>query len=219
MDIDENIREAVKKIENHWFKLMAKYSENISLQQQFLNEIIQEYSSGKRFYHNLLHIAELLDFSIQYKSEIKDIDTLQLAIYYHDFVYNIAGTDNEEKSAETAKLQLKKLGIADNKIEKCCKLITATKFHTDFIDKDTMFLQDFDLSVLGAEWSKYLQYSKNIRLEYSRFSDSQYKKGRIAILNYFLAKESIYKTVTFHNKYERISKNNIKREIDLLNSK
>ncbi|MBM9575794.1 hypothetical protein JWG45_01380 [Leptospira sp. 201903070] len=56
--------------------------------------------------------------------------------------------------------------------------ILATKGHPTSEDLDTNIFLDADLSILGEEWDLYSGYCKNIRKEYSIYSDSDYKIGR-----------------------------------------
>ena len=84
---------------------------------------------------------------------------------------------------------------------------------------DTNIFLDADLAILGQSDENYKLYTKQIRQEYSFFSDADYKKGRVGVLKHFLAMERIYKTEYFFNKFEKQAKLNIENELKRLTTK
>ena len=59
----------------------------------------------------------------------------------------------------------------------------------------------------------------NIREEYIHFDDYSYCKGRASVMNTFLSKDSIYFTEGVRWLYEKVARENIAKEIDLLKNK
>ncbi|AOP33158.1 hypothetical protein A0128_04390 [Leptospira tipperaryensis] len=78
---------------------------------------------------------------------------------------------------------------------------------------DTNLFLDADLSILGEEWDLYSGYCKNIRKEYSIYSDSDYRVGRGKVLKYFIDMDRIYKTDYFFERYEKRAKENLRTEL------
>lgn len=150
------------------------------------------------------------------KHEIQNWDCILFTLFYHDIVYNSLKSDNEEKSAETAEKQMKKLSVAYDTIELCKKQILATKSHDISTNSDTNYFTDADLSVLGQSWETYLSYCKNVRKEYSIYPDFVYNAGRKKVLNHFLAMNRIFKTTFFYEKFELQAKQNLLKEFELL---
>ena len=65
-----------------------------------ISDVISKYKEPNRFYHNLTHIEEMLDFI---ESSVHDLDTieftaLQHAIIFHDVIYDTKSKTNEEDS-------------------------------------------------------------------------------------------------------------------------
>ncbi|MBQ1997279.1 MAG: hypothetical protein II238_02410, partial [Alphaproteobacteria bacterium] len=127
------------------------------------------------------------------------------------------GTKNDIKnSIKKAKFFLQKISLKYNSdyIE---NLIKATDYEkckkSDF---DQQLIQDLDLNTLGAINTEYNQYTNQIRLEYSQFSDDAFCQERIKILNIFLSREHIFNIKYFRNKYEQIARDNITKEISKL---
>ncbi|MBN1250820.1 MAG: hypothetical protein JXR51_02095 [Bacteroidales bacterium] len=202
-------------IKDIYFELLNNYANNKTLE-VYWYEIANKYNSKKRFYHNLNHIKEMIVLSNIYKSDIYDLSSLQLSIFYHDIIYNSEKKDNELKSAFFAKNHLEKINFPIEKIEKCFNFILATKSHESANENDLKFLLDFDLAKLGAEWTDYELYYKQIRKEYYIFPNIIYNDGRRKVLKHFLKQERIFKTDIFFINFETKAKNNIEKELRIL---
>ncbi|WP_235594451.1 hypothetical protein [Leptospira noguchii] len=99
-------------------------------------------------------------------------------MYYHDVIYDVSKNDNEEKSASLAEKRLHSISFHEKKISNCKSQILATKAHLQSNDPDTNLFTDADLSISGQDWNIYSKYYKNIRMEYSIYTDEKYYKGR-----------------------------------------
>ena len=179
-------------------------------------EIEHQYADPKRSYHTLVHLENICAQLLEVREIINDWDTIVFAVVYHDFIYDTARTDNEEQSAVIARLRLESIGVPTGTIERSNAHILATKGHSSTNDNDTSAFIDSDLSILGQRWESYLEYTRQIRSEYSRYSDAEYNAGRKKVLMHFLTMERLYKTPYFYEKYERQARENIAHEIRLL---
>ena len=200
----------LKKI---WNELAAKYSDDETLVAGLWTEIEKAYTAKARYYHNLAHLEYMAERVIRYKGSLTDFDTVMFSIFYHDMVYNIRRQDNENRSADTARDRLTQLGVPTGKITTCQQQIIATKDHNDNADKDTNFLVDFDLAILGDTPEKYKYYTKQIRSEYSLYPDFLYNKGRKKVLQHFLKMDKIFKTDEFYSNYEQQARKNLTIEL------
>ena len=196
---------------------LALQHTNTSSVVQLWHEIESRYTAPDRHYHNLSHLDHMLSEVSSVRSEIDDWDTVLFAMFYHDIIYNPLALDNEEKSAELAVIRLRELSFPEEGIHKCSKIILATKGHNWTEDSDTRYFTDADLSILGKDWNCYIDYCKKIREEYLIFPDSVYRTGRQTVLNHFLEMQRIFKTEHFFNHYEKFARQNIKKEMDILN--
>ena len=196
--------------------LISKFSNDEKLKHDYWQEIEKSYSQKSRKYHNLAHLENMILELENVKDEISDFDTLLFSVFYHDIVYKATSKDNEEKSAEIAKKRLEKINISNERIIKIYNQILATKSHKKSDDSDTNFLLDADLAILGKDWNVYENYVRQIREEYSIYPDFLYKPGRKKVLTHFLEFEEIFKTEYFQEKYEKMARENIQREISML---
>lgn len=199
-----------------FIKLCSKYSDNQKLINEYWKEIEKSYSQKSRYYHNLFHLENMITELMLVNDEINDIDSILFSVFYHDVVYKSTSKNNEEKSADIAKIRLQKINLSEDHIEKIYNQILATKSHKESDKIDTNFLLDSDLSILGKNWIEYERYIKQIRKEYSIYPDFLYNPGRKKVLEHFLTYDKIYKTDFFRDLYEKQARENILKEIELL---
>ncbi|MBO6184247.1 MAG: hypothetical protein J6O88_06060 [Chryseobacterium sp.] len=196
--------------------LCLNFTEDKVLIEKFWNEIEKNYSGKSRHYHNLQHLENMFEEIDVVRNQIENFNNISFSIFYHDLIYDATSKLNEEKSADIAEERLRILGLNDEDIQKIHQQILATKFHKHSVDEDVNFLLDVDLSVLGKNSQVYLEYTKQIRKEYSIYPDFLYKPGRKKVLQHFLDLESIFKTDYFKNKYENQARENMKVELENL---
>lgn len=203
-------------LKNQFEQLCYLFTEDQQLTNSLWKEIETKYSEKGRHYHNLLHLENMFNELEMVKSNISDFTAISFSVFYHDVVYDATSKTNEEKSAAKAEKRLAELHLDKNKISIISEQILATKSHQRSDYKDTNYLLDADLSVLGKDFKTYLEYTQNIRKEYSIYPDFLYKPGRKKVLKHFLELKSIFKTDYFKQKYEAQAKENIAEELQLL---
>lgn len=194
-----------------FLNLIEKYCEDQNYNLQCWAEIEGHYTTESRYYHNLYHIANMMEELNPVKSRIGDLDTLLFAIFYHDIIYQPTETNNEHKSALLFNKRVSKTSFAN--LDRAMAHIEATKTHQVSLDNDTNYLLDLDLAILGKSARIYGEYCNSIRKEFKMYSDSAYRKGRAKALNHFLKMDSIYKTEFFQRAYETQAINNLKWEL------
>jgi predicted metal-dependent HD superfamily phosphohydrolase len=85
--------------------------------------------------------------------------------------------------------------------------------------QDLRFFLDFDLAILGSEFSIYQAYAQKIRQEYAIFADELYIPGRIMVLEKLLDRPRLFQTEPFYDQYEEQARNNLHRELLELKTK
>jgi predicted metal-dependent HD superfamily phosphohydrolase len=178
-------------------------------------EIAKGYSASSRHYHTLSHLDNLVVLLHEQKIKFKNWNTIVLAVAYHDLVYNTLKSNNEEKSALLAEKRLKRLNYPSDEIDRCSKLILATKNHLPGDDETNLFT-DSDLSILGADPETYGKYCHQIRQEYKIYPDLIYIPGRKKVLAHFLSMTKIFKTDVFSERFEDKARVNLKSELQKL---
>lgn len=185
-----------------------------------------------RPYHNMLHLAHMFDQLSIYKAYcgkdkdfVKPNGNLNLAIFLHDYVYDVSPKnihpEHNENSSAAEVLRWNKLMILRTSISAITvyNLITATapdKQGDDFTDEQKL-IADLDLSILGTTWYGY--YAQQIRKEYGCYTDEEYKKRRLEFLFALLKKKHIFHLNFFRKMFEEQARKNITAEIKKLHGK
>lgn len=178
--------------------------------------LVEHYSESHRAYHNLAHILDCLQELDSAKQLAANSDAMELALWYHDVIYDPHANDNEERSAELAAKAMDDAGLPAKLRQTVAALILSTKKHDGSLDLDAPLMVDVDLSILGREPARFDEYERQIRQEYSWVPESAFAEGRSAILENFLSRANLYGTVFFRAKYERQARENLRRSIQQL---
>jgi len=202
-----------KKLKQVFVDLLNRQKATSSQTQQYWLELQAAYRDPGRYYHNMEHLVHLYKELLGVKTLIADWDSLLLALFYQDVVYDIASTTNEEDSADLAERVLVSIKCDQNQIYLVRAHIMATKSHSISSQMDTLYFTDADLSILGANEKIYDVYTRQIRKEYERYPDTLYTAGRKRVLLHFLNMDRIFKTDYFFQKYEQAARENLGREL------
>jgi len=79
----------------------------------------------------------------------------------------------------------------------------------------SLFL-DMDLSILGAAPAAFNAYERAVRREYAWVEEPMWRAGRGAVLKTFLARDHIFHTDEFRQRFEPQARQNIARSIEAL---
>jgi predicted metal-dependent HD superfamily phosphohydrolase len=183
------------------------------------SEIAAAYAEPSRHYHNRAHIEVLLGLAHKHRDALHEPATVDLAIFFHDAVYDVRRSDNEVLSAQLAKDRLAGLGVSDAIVARVAALIDMTRhgaIEPATGDTDAHHFLDFDLSVLGASPPLYGTYAAAIRREYAHVSEADYRQGRARVLGGFLGRPTIYRVAALRKLWEASARTNLAHEIAAL---
>lgn len=152
--------------------------QEIKLPYEKLYKVIKDYANNRLAYHNWEHITEM--FMIADNLGIELSQAQNIAILYHDIVYDINRKDNEEQSASYMQRELGETDIDDKVIKTASMIIMDTKHHIPTIDESAIVI-DLDMVHLSFDFDIFLYYRDKIRKEYSKISDKEFYQGE----NYF----------------------------------
>jgi predicted metal-dependent HD superfamily phosphohydrolase len=179
--------------------------------------ITNAYTKPDRHYHNLNHLDQVFTTIDKFNLELHNPTAVKFAAWFHDFVYDPQASDNEFQSAQIAKELLTGINVSSALIDRVQQLILATQGHQiDRNDADRCIFLDADLAILGTSPTKYQDYARSIRQEYSWVSDAEYKLGRTKVLESFLQRDRLYCTDLLFDELESIARTNMKQEIIFL---
>lgn len=196
-----------KRLIGRWNALLTSLGLDPDQHFSVLDDLLIRYTEPQRYYHNLAHLDALLAL-------LPAQPHLELAVWFHDAVYDPTRTDNELQSARLAEQSLQRLGVAPALIQRVVSLILATQHHRSD-DLETALFLDADLAILGAEARTYQAYARAIRLEYAWLPEALFKARRAMVIRQFLSRERIYQTAGFAG-LEQPARNNLQRELEAI---
>lgn len=215
MDIEKELRRRWRRL----WKEIGVHDHERELEAA-LRELLKLYTSKGRHYHTLEHILASLQELDKVLRFADDVDALELAIFYHDAIYDPLARNNEEESARLMQRHTAILPMPESLRLSCESLILATKHPKGImrVGADERLISDIDLVILGSAPHVYDVYARNIRQEYLHLEARVYAQGRAAILEKFLAHQCtdgayIFYLRRFRTRYEHRARQNLSREL------
>lgn len=178
--------------------------------------LIASYSEPHRKYHTTHHLDECLAKFSEVRSQAGHPEEIELAIWFHDAIYDTKRKDNEEKSAQWARAAMLDAGLGEARAERVRRLVMATCHDAVPEGEDARILVDVDLSILGAAPERFDEYERQVREEYAWVPGILFRRERRKILKSFLERPRIYSTRHFHEAHERHARENLRRSLERL---
>lgn len=166
-----------------------------------------------RAYHTLQHLGECLDGLERARDAAERPEEIELALWFHDAIYDPRAPDNERRSAELATAMLTDAGLEPDTIDRVTAMILATTHARIADDPDTRLCCDIDLAILGASPARFEEYERQVRQEYDWVPAVLYRQRRSAILAALLARPHLYATTVLRERLEETARTNLARSL------
>jgi predicted metal-dependent HD superfamily phosphohydrolase len=182
-------------------------------------ELVGRYDHATRHYHDLRHLQDVLDrielLASQHGREVTD--ALLFAAWFHDSVYDMRRTDNEEESARFAEDGLSSHGVAADVVAEVARLVRSTATHQpEPGDTLAATLCDADLAILAADPARYAEYVRGVRAECHRVRDAEFSRRRTEVLHNLLEREHLFSTPAGRTWWEDRARKNVAAELEAL---
>ncbi|MCU4576517.1 metal-dependent hydrolase [Acinetobacter courvalinii] len=204
------MQQYLSTLEKSWFELHRHY--HFSEPQKIFNKLIAAYSEKQRAYHTLQHLYECLVLLDSIRSDLKDAYSVELALWFHDAIYDPQAKDNEMKSAELFGWYMAQ-DLSVEIVEKIKRWIVATQKHEVTDELDLQFLLDIDLAILAASPERFEEYEQQIQQEYAWVDPDVYSIKRKEVLAHFYQTESLYQTEYFQQNFGQRARRNLRKVI------
>jgi predicted metal-dependent HD superfamily phosphohydrolase len=178
------------------------------------------YATPPRAYHDLGHVQEVLRHYAEVAQGPGWLQPVEpyLAVLYHDAIYEPRRRDNESRSARLAIARIAQwwpdAGVDGARV---AQLIEYTARHgqlnADDVDRDAALFLDCDMAILGAEPVAFDAYDRGIAAEYRHLPGWLFKMARRRFLKALLARERIFLSDFFRDRYEARARGNLRRAI------
>jgi predicted metal-dependent HD superfamily phosphohydrolase len=178
-----------------------------------LDALLAAWREPQRHYHTLQHLAECFAHFDAVRAMADHPDELELALWFHDAVYDVHAHDNEARSAAWAVCALGDAGLPAALGERVAALVMATAGHGQADAADAQLLLDMDLAILGAPPPRFVEYERQIRAEYGHVPAGLFEQKRKEVLQGFLGRARIYQTACFGTRLETQARANLAQAI------
>lgn len=173
------------------------------------------YASETRRYHDLVHIRDCLR-ELDAAPHACNRDVVELALWYHDVVYDTRASDSERRSAELLVADAAALGINERVAGSAAALVLATAHGSDRAASDVeaadagdaAVIADIDLAILGRDPLCFMDFEYGIAEEFSAMPKATFFLARGRFLARLL-QTPIYRTASFRDRYEATARANI----------
>ncbi|HRJ66341.1 MAG TPA: hypothetical protein PLW48_04325 [Alphaproteobacteria bacterium] len=211
----------VERFQSLWQRLGAEDGAGVAAAGA---RLLALYAAPARAYHNQTHLEDVLakldwaQSALVHSGELSGLDstarrrlfdTLALALFYHDAVYDAKAKDNEAQSREMMKRDAAAFGINNALIADAARLIDLTAHHGAAARLDEKIMADCDLAILGAAPEGFKKYDAAIRTEYAHVPAPLYAAGRAKVLQGFLDTPQLFKTRAFADSFDAAARRNL----------
>lgn len=197
--------------ERCWTGLGAK-SDGTALRDRLLDA----WREPQRRYHTLQHLADCIALFEDYRHLADHPAEVEMALWFHDAVYDVTAGDNEAQSAQLAGSELAGAGVGETAIERIRRLIMATCHAALPEGRDAQLLVDIDLAILGAGRDRFIAYEQQVRDEYGWVPEALFRERRAAILREFLDRQPLYHTPALQQRLEEQARLNLEWSLEQL---
>ena len=178
-------------------------------------EVNSYYSEPGRYYHTPKHIEHCLTQFDLASAEMEDADAVEIAIWFHDLIFDVRANDNELQSARRF-VELANASMDADFKARVHDLIMTTAPPRLPKTTDQKFMLDIDLSSFGLPWEDMLRDSIAVKQESPQLSDAEFFPGQRAFLESLVSRETFYFTEFFRSRIEDRARSNIARYLQNL---
>lgn len=181
-------------------------------------EIAFFYSEPHRAYHTLSHLVHCFQQLDLAANLLRNRDAVEIALWFHDIVYQPGSSSNELESARLFANRAKRW-LSPNLVSEVYDLIMVTVHRTIPRAHDAIYVSDIDLSSLGLPWERFLAASNNVRTEQFQLPDHIFYPRHVRFLRFLLARPRIFFSDLFFSRYEHVARQNITHFVNVLTEK
>ncbi len=197
-----------------WLRLMAAWG--FPRCEETLEALQRAYDEPGRHYHTGAHINACLALLDAHRELAHDFRVVELALWFHDAVYDPRASNHEARSASWATGFMQLHGAPEAAVNDVEGAILATRHDTEPESSDHALVVDLDLCILGSDEVTFAAFEDAIRAEYLWVPIAIFRDRRAEILEGFLRRASIYHHATIRERREERARANLTSTIATL---
>ncbi|MGE3547329.1 MAG: hypothetical protein AB7L28_25610 [Kofleriaceae bacterium] len=198
-------------LRGRFLALVERLGGSISAAAEVFEALYARWNDASRHYHDVRHLTECLRELDSCEPSREDQDRIELALWYHDAVYDPRSRTNEDDSAELLIADVAVLAISDQVAQHAAALVRATAIGSSAPELGAAgaIMRDIDLSILGRDALRFMEYELDVEREYRAVSTRVFRLARGRLLASLLAAPQIFHAEPLRARYEAIARINI----------
>lgn len=170
------------------------------------------WTAKDRRYHDLRHLTACLHELDAARAEAPTADLVELALWYHDAVYQPGARDCEQRSADLLTRDAAVLALPADTVRRAADLVRATAHAhgaAEEGDPAVDLIVDIDLSILGRDIFAFMDFEYGVEEEFAATPTMVFRIARGRFLASLLAAPRIFRSAGFRARYERRAREQI----------
>ena len=178
--------------------------------------LVRSWGRWPRAYHDHHHLLACLRHLDTVQDALDDPRAAALALWYHDAIYWPWSRHNETRSAAWAGSFLRRLPLPEGMADTVVGHVLDSRHIAPPERGDAQWVIDIDLAILGQSDDVYRLFERNVRREYRFIPWRRYVARRLRVLGSFTAREHIYETPVFRERFEAQARLNLDHAMQAL---
>ncbi len=174
--------------------------------------LIRHYGESWRRYHTQAHLQHCLKYFDKARAHMESPDEVEMALWFHDAVYDVRGNDNELMSAQLFTRAADGF-LTSRCLQRVFELIMITEHCDPPSAGDERYIVDIDLSSFGLPWDEFSHDSANVRAEFPHLDDDEYNRRQLKFFRHLLSRPHFYASEFFRERYEKVARANLARRM------
>ena len=175
------------------------------------DELDALYGEPHRHYHTAAHVEHCLRLHDLAADRMDEPDAVEMALWFHDAIYDIPASENELRSAELFAARARGRGSERFRSSVHRLIMATTHLDPPPATIDESFIVDIDLSSFGLPWDEFLRDSRAVRAEHPHVPDSEFTPRQMKFLRSLAARPVFCFTEYFRDRHEARARRNIER--------
>ena len=202
--VDSRYRPDRAALRSRFSALVARLGGNPDASAAF-DGLYAAWSAESRRYHDLNHLVDCLREVDGANAPAATADLAELALWYHDAIYEAGAPDCEERSARLLERDAVELAMGGTVASAAADLVRATAHGRAAARTDlaAQLVLDVDLSILGKDPLRFMDFDYGVEEEYAAIPTQAFRTGRARFLATMLERDCLFLTDYFHARYEQ----------------
>lgn len=175
-------------------------------------EIVDHYGEPHRHYHTIAHVDDCLERFDRIHSLAQDPGAIELALWFHDVIFDSRSRDNERRSA--AYYADRAAGATPSFQRHVRSMILASNHADANCIHDLCYVLDIDIAGFGHPWAQFRSTTDLVRAEYPHQSDAVFAESMAKFLGGLASRPWIFATDYFRDACEATARSNIAALLD-----